>query len=110
MRIFRHPLVARDLRAMAEHVVAVTYGDVDAARCRLDEADALVADIAGNPGSGTRLVGALAGWLVRHGGRGRRLTVVFRHDAGTDALLITLVALGGQDWQVTSEGRTGALK
>jgi plasmid stabilization system protein ParE len=95
---------------MAEHVVSVTDGDVDAARRRLDEADALFADIASNPGSGTRLAGALAGWLVRHGGRGRRLTVVFRHDAETDTLLIALVAFGGQNWQATGEGRTGALE
>ena len=78
MRQSRHPLVERDLIGIVEHIVEVTNGDFAAAERRLDEIDALLRSIAANPSSGIRLSGALEGWLVRHGGRGNRLTVVFR--------------------------------
>lgn len=104
MRVIRHPLVDRDLVALVDHIVAVTGGDIAAAGRRLDEVDALVADIAANPASGMRLAAPLDGWRVRHGGRGHRLTVVFRADAERDCLFIALVAFGGQDWM--AEGGT----
>ncbi|SIT87062.1 type II toxin-antitoxin system RelE/ParE family toxin [Pontibaca methylaminivorans] len=97
MRLIRHPLVARDLTALIEHIRDVT-GDPAAAERRLDEIEAMLRDIAGNPYSGTRLAAPLDGWLVRHGGRGHRLTIVFQVDAERDALYIALVAFGGQDW------------
>ena len=62
---------------MVDHIVDVTGGDFDAAGRRLDEVDDLIADISANPMSGVRLAPPLDGWLVRHGGRGHRLTVVF---------------------------------
>ncbi|MCH9751399.1 MAG: type II toxin-antitoxin system RelE/ParE family toxin [Alphaproteobacteria bacterium] len=105
MRVIRHPLVARDLVAMVDHVIEVTNGDLGAASRRLDEIDALVEDIAANPISGVRLAPPMEGWLVRHGGRGHRLTVVFRHDSEANCLLIALVAFGGQDWLVTGKAR-----
>lgn len=49
MRIVRHPLVARDLDALVDHIVEVTEGDFAAASRRLDEIDALVSDIVRNP-------------------------------------------------------------
>lgn len=105
MRVVRHPLVARDLDALVDHIVEVTEGDFAAASRRLDEIDALVSDIVRNPMSGTRLSSPLDGWLVRHGGRGRRITIVFRPDARADCLFIALVAFGGQDWMTTGETR-----
>lgn len=98
MRQSKHPLVERDLIGIVEHIVEVTQGDFDAAGRRLDEIDALIRDIAANPTSGMRLTGPLGGWLVRHGGRGHRLTIVFRTDLERDVLQIALVAFGGQDW------------
>jgi len=80
MRIVRHPLVDQDLEALVDHIVDVTGGDFGAADRRLDEVDDLIADISANPMSGVRLAPPLEGWLVRHGGRGHRLTVVFRAD------------------------------
>ena len=71
MRLIRHPLVKRDLLELVDHIVESTQGDVAAASRRLDEIDALLAEIAANPGSGMRLAAPLDGWLVRHGGRGR---------------------------------------
>jgi plasmid stabilization system protein ParE len=97
MRQSRHPLVERDLVGIVEHIVEVTQGDFDAAARRLDEIDALIRDIAANPTSGMRLRGPLEGWLVRHGGRGHRLTIVFRADLARDFLQIAVVAFGGQD-------------
>ena len=105
MRIVRHPLVDQDLAALVDHIVEVTGGDFDAAGRRLDEVDALIADISTNPGSGVRLAPPFDGWLVRHGGRGHRLTVVFRADLAHDCVFVALVAFGGQDWMTEGETR-----
>lgn len=98
MRIVRHPFVERDLIGMVDHIVEVTQGDVAAAERRLDEVDALIAQVLENPRSGARLRGALSGWLVRHGGAGHRLTIVFRPDMETSTIYVTLIASGGRDW------------
>lgn len=87
------------------NIVAVTDGDVAAAARRLDEVDDLIAAIMANPRSGTRLDGPLAGWLVRHGGRGQRLTIVFRADVEREVVYVALVAFGGQDWMTMGESR-----
>jgi plasmid stabilization system protein ParE len=105
MRVVRHPLVDRDLDALVDHIVDVTGGDVAAAGRRLDEIEDLVAAISANPLSGIRLASPLDGWLVRHGGRGHRLTVVFRADLSQDCLFVALVAFGGQDWMSVGETR-----
>lgn len=105
MRIVRHPLVDQDLAALVDHIVDVTGGDFDAAGKRLDEIDNLIADIAANPMSGVRLAQPLNGWLVRHGGRGHRLTVVFRADRAKDCIFVALVAFGGQGWMTEGDAR-----
>lgn len=105
MRIVRHPLVDQDLAALVDHIVEVTGGDFDAASRRLDEVDYLIADISANPMSGVRLAPPLDGWLVRHGGRGHRLTIVFRTDLNKNCTLVALVAFGGQDWLTEGETR-----
>ena len=105
MRIVRHPLVDQDLAALVDHIIDVTGGDFDAAGRRLDEVDDLIADISANPMSGVRLAPPLDGWLVRHGGRGHRLTVVFRADLHKNCVFVALVAFGGQDWITESETR-----
>ena len=105
MRIVRHPLVNRDLIALVDHIVDVTDGDFAAATRRLDEVDDLLAAIQDNPRSGVRLSGTLDGWLVRHGGRGYRITIVFRADPERSCILVALVAFGGQDWMSESEVR-----
>lgn len=107
LRLVRHPLVRRDVIGIFEHVLATTRGDLAAAERRLDEIDGLVRAIAENPGSGVRLGGPLDGWLARHGGRGRMLTVVFRADPGAGALYIALVAFGGRNWIEEAGGRRG---
>lgn len=105
MRLIRHPLVARDLSGLVDHIIEVTQGNFAAANRRLDEVDDLMADILANPLSGVRLSAPLDGWLVRHGGRDQRLTVVFRPERDTDTVFVALVAFGGQDWMTTSQGR-----
>lgn len=107
MRQSNHPLVERDLVGIVDHIIEVTQGDFDAAARRLDEIDDLIRDIAANPMSGVRLTGPLDGWLVRHGGRGHRLTIVFRADLEHDVLQIALVAFGGQDWVSLGAERKG---
>ncbi len=98
MRLIRHPLVGRDLIALVDHIVEVTQGDHVAAARRLDEIDTLLADIADDPNFGMRLAAPLDGWLVRHGGHGHRLTIVFRADLHLATLHVALVAFGGQDF------------
>ncbi|WP_413873541.1 type II toxin-antitoxin system RelE/ParE family toxin [Albidovulum sp.] len=97
-------MVDHDLVALVDHIVEVTGGDFAAAGRRLDEVDDLVAAISANPLSGVRLGPPLEGWLVRHGGRGHRLTVVFRADRAQDCIFVVLIAFGGQDW--ITEGKT----
>jgi hypothetical protein len=105
MRVVRHPLVDQDLAALVDHIVEVTGGDFDAAGRRLDEVDDLIADILANQMSGVRLTPPLGGWLVRHGGRGQRLTVVFRADLAKACVFVALIAFGGQDWMTEGETR-----
>ena len=102
MRFIRHPFFERDLIGIVNHIVEVTDGDVAAASRRLDEVDALLEAIASNPNSGFRLNGKLDGWLVRHGGAGQRLTIVFKSDvdAGSSISLLSRSAAGiGCDWR-----------
>jgi hypothetical protein len=106
MRVVRHPLVTHDLLALVDHIVEVTGGDIGAAVRRLDEIDLLLERIAANPLSGVRLGPPLDGWLVRHGGSGNRLTVVFRFDQNTEELFVALIAFGGQDWVALGEARS----
>ena len=105
MKVVPHPLLERDIIGMAEHVFAVS-GDGAAARRRIFEARALIEAIVAEPGLGTTLDGPLDGWRVRHGGRNRRITVVFRHDTASDALYIALIAFGGRDWEAYAGGRS----
>lgn len=98
MRFVRHPFVERDLIGIVDHIVKVTDGDVAAAERRLDEVDALLEAIASNPTSGVRLSDTLDGWLVRHGGSGQRLTIVFAPDTDAGKIYLALVAFGGRDW------------
>ena len=107
MRVFRHPLVPVDLAAMVDHILTVTQGDHAAAARRLDEVQMQLTEIASNPASGVRLRGPLDGWLVRHGGTGYRLTIVFKADPARDALFVALVAFGGRDWMSAAETRRG---
>ena len=105
MRLIRHSLVKRDLMALVDHIVEATQRDLDATVRRLDEIDILLAEITANPLSGVRLPTPLEGWLVRHGGRGHRITIVFRADVNRDALYVALIAFGGRDWLTQGNAR-----
>lgn len=105
MRFVRHPFFERDLIGIVDHIVEVTDGDVAAASRRLDEIDALLQEISANPTSGARLSGKLDGWLVRHGGAGQRLTIVFKPDVAAGQVYLALVAFGGRDWMRLASAR-----
>lgn len=105
MRFVRHPFFERDLIGIVDHIIEVTDGDVSAASRRLDEIDILIQKISANPKSGARLSGTLNGWLVRHGGAGHRLTIVFRPDMDTKVIYLALVAFGGRDWMRLASAR-----
>lgn len=106
IHVERHPLVRRDLRELARHV-AETSGDKRAAARRLDEVEALLASIIEDPRSGPYLADHLSGWRVRHGGKGRMLTIVFRMEDRSDCIQVALVAFGGQDWMARAASRKG---
>lgn len=105
MRFVRHPFFERDLVGIVDHIVEVTDGDIAAAGRRLDEVDALLETIASNPNSGVRLTGKLDGWLVRHGGAGHRLTIVFKPDMDAEIIYLAIVAFGGRDWMKVASAR-----
>lgn len=107
IRVERHPLVRHDLHALARHVLEIS-GDPAAAERRLDQVDALLAEILANPTCGPHLGPALPGWRVRHGGPDRRITVVFRLNEPGDCLQIILVAFGGQNWMGSAPERAQA--
>jgi plasmid stabilization system protein ParE len=104
-RQVRHPLVRRDVMGIFDHVIKTTQGNLAAAERRLDEIDDLLRIIAETPASGVRLDGPLAGWLVRHGGRGQMITVVFRPDIEARLIHIALIAFGGRNWLDEATGR-----
>ena len=97
MRIVAHPLLERDLIDIATHVFLISQ-DAAAARRRIAEARELLAKIAENPALGAWVDTGVPGWRVRHGGRGRLLSVVYRHDPEADLLMLAMVAFAGQDW------------
>lgn len=103
MKLILHPLVQLDLNGIAEHVFLHTNDPV-AAQARLIEARILIEDILKNPGLGAPL--RQPGWRFRHGGSGRRLTVVYRHDAEKSALYVALIAFGGQNWTERVDARS----
>jgi plasmid stabilization system protein ParE len=105
VRQIRHPLVRRDVTGIFDHGLEITQGNLAAAERRLDEIDDLLLAIADDPASGVRLDGPLAGWLVRHGGRGRMITVVFRPDLEARLIHIALIAFGGRNWLDDAPGR-----
>ena len=105
MQFIRHPFFERDLIGIVDHIVEVTDGDVATATRRLDEVDALLESIASNPNSGVRLNGKLDGWLVRHGGAGKRLPMVFKPDVDAGQIYLALVAFGGRDWMRLASAR-----
>lgn len=105
MRFVQHPFFERDILGIANHIVEVTDGDTAAAYRRLDEIDALLVAITENPQSGVRLDGNLEGWLVRHGGAGSRLTIVFKPDVVEQTIYLALVAFGGRDWTKLAKAR-----
>lgn len=103
MRLEYHPHVDRDLQSMAQHV-AVNSQSKAAARKRLKEVENLIKDILAVPGSGNRLDN---GWLVRHGGADRMITVVFRPNVTRKTVQIAIVAFGGKDWVSRLPNRAG---
>lgn len=105
MRFIQHPFFERDIIGIANHIFEVTQGDTGAASRRLDQIDALLAEIASNPASGLRLSGHLEGWLVRHGGTRNRLTIVFKPDFPNKTIYLALVAFGGRNWMKVAAAR-----
>lgn len=103
MQFAYHPHVGRDLQAIAEHVATVS-GSRAAAGRRLDEIDKLVAEIGRSPNSGARIGN---GWLVRHGGAGQKITIVFRLDDSRDCVQIAIIAFGRQNWEPKASQRAG---
>ncbi|MDE4306259.1 type II toxin-antitoxin system RelE/ParE family toxin [Phaeobacter gallaeciensis] len=105
MRFVRHPFFERDLIGIVDHIVEVTDGDAAAALRRLDEIDLLLEAIVENPTSGVRLEGRLDGWMVRHGGVGHRLTIVFKPDIEAATIYLALAAFGGRNWMKLAANR-----
>lgn len=106
MRFLKHPLFDTDAAAIFDHVLTVTQGNFDAADRRIDEIAALIDQIVETPQSGIRLDGDLDGFLAKHGGQRRRLTIVFKPEPTENHVYGVLVAFGGADWLSTARHRT----
>ena len=104
MRILAHPLLRRDISGIAEHVLSRS-GDPEAARRRVIEIRELLAAVQDQPGHGAPLADTLPGWRMRHGGKGRKILIVYRYDPQDDLLCLALVAFAGQDWTARATDR-----
>ena len=106
MKFEKHPLFDRDIARITDHIFEATYGDWRAAERRVIEIYEIVAAIMAAPQSGIRLDGNLAGFLAKHGGQNRRLTIVFKPEPTENVVYGVLVAFGGADWLSTARQRT----
>ena len=93
-RIRFHPLVARDLDAIAQWIIA--YAGPEVAARKLSEIDAAIATLKATPHKG-RLRDEIAPGL-RAIPAGRKAVVAFVVDDDAGEVLIYAVTYGGADW------------
>jgi toxin ParE1/3/4 len=101
-RIRFHPLVARDLDAIAQWIL--NYAGPDAAVRKLAEIEAAIATLKATPHKGSPRN------EIAHGLRaipaGRKAVVAFTVDDDAAEVLIYAVTYGGADWAMRSSTRS----
>lgn len=101
-RIRFHPLVARDLDAIAHWIL--DYAGPDAAARKLAEIEATIATLKATPHRGS-LRGEIAPGQ-RAIPAGRKAVIAFMVDDGAGEVLIYAVTYGGADWALRSSSRS----
>lgn len=102
-RIRFHPLVARDLDAIARWIL--DYAGPDAAARKLAEIEAAIATLKNTPHKGSLRDEIALG--LRAIPAGRKAVFAFVVDDGASEVLIYAVTYGGADWALRSSVRKG---
>lgn len=101
-RIRFHPLVARDLDAIARWIL--DYAGPDAAASKLAEIEAAIATLKDTPHKGSLRDEIAPG--LRAIPAGRKAVIAFVVDDDQRDVLIYAVTYGGADWAMRSRGRS----
>ena len=96
-----HPLVARDLEAIAQWIIE--YAGSEVARRKLDEIEQEIASLARMPHKGSIRDEIAPG--LRAIPAGSRAVIAFTVDDDTREVLIHCVTYSGADWVSRSRGR-----
>ena len=100
-RIRFHPLVSRDLEAIARWIVA--YAGSEAADRKLAEIEEAIGDLARTPHKGSIRDEIAPG--LRAVPAGRRAVIAFTVDDGAQEVLVHAVTYSGGDWAGRSRAR-----
>ncbi|MFN3973169.1 MAG: type II toxin-antitoxin system RelE/ParE family toxin [Gemmobacter sp.] len=101
-RIRFHPLVARDLDAIAQWIL--DYAGPDIAARKLAEIEAAIATLRDTPHKGSLRTEIAAG--LRAIPAGRKAVIAFVVDDDAAEVLIYAVTYGGADWASRSKARS----
>ena len=101
-RIRFHPLIARDLDAIARWIL--DYAGPDAAARKLGEIEATIATLMATPHKGSLRDEIAPG--LRAIPAGRKAVIAFVVDDDQREVLIYAVTYGGADWAMRSRGRS----
>ena len=101
-RIRFHPLVARDLDAIARWIL--DYAGPDAADRKLVEIEAAIATLKATPHKGSLRDGIAPG--LRAIPAGRKAVIAFVVDDDASDVLIYAVTYGGADWAMRGSARS----
>ena len=100
-RIRYHPLVSRDLEAIAQWIV--DYAGSEAANRRLTEIEEAIAALAQTPHKGTLRDEIAPG--LRAIPVGKRVVIAFTVDDANEEILVHVVSYSGADWISRSRAR-----
>jgi plasmid stabilization system protein ParE len=100
-RIRYHPLVARDLDAIAQWIL--DYAGPDSAARKLEEIEAAIATLTATPHKGSLRTEIAPG--LRAIPAGRKAVIAFTVDDDAAEVLIYAVTYGGADWAMRSSMR-----
>ena len=100
-RIRFHPLVSRDLEAIARWIIE--YADAAAADRKLAEIEQAIADLARTPHKGSVRDEIAPG--LRAIPAGRRAVITFTVDDDAEEVLVHAVTYSGGDWMELSRSR-----
>jgi toxin ParE1/3/4 len=102
-RIRFHPLVARDLEAIANAIIH--YAGPEVAARKLAEIEAVVSTLKDTPHKGSLRDDVVDG--LRAIPTGRKAVIAFKADDEVSEVLIYTITYGGADWMARTSARSG---